>query len=220
MFALITDGSIAKYYSGNRGVTIGDIQYPKAIFTLWTKSEREAIGIYEVEMDYSNRKDEKYYTNTNVSYSFGSGKVTGSYGSATAKAHADTLYIQDDVNADVYPEGHSRAGERVNDFSVGDVKIEGLKTIKIRNIKQQAASILAQTDWYIVRKADANTAVPSAITNHRAAVRTKCAEMETAITNASNTAAIETLYTAVNTADEGDPVVMERPLGELPTLEV
>ena len=60
--------------------------------------------------------------------------------------------------------------------------------------------------------------MPSAITNHRAAVRTKAAEMETSITNASNTPALETLYTYVNTADEGDPVVMERPLGEFPEL--
>ena len=208
MYALVTDGSIAKYLSGNRGVTIGDVQYPKAIFTLWTKSEKEAIGIYEVVWDNTNKKDEEWYINTNVSYAFGSGKVTASYGSATAKAHADTTYTNQDNTDGLIPSGKS----------VGDVKTEGLKTIKIRIIKQQAAGILQDTDWYIVRKADAGTAVPSAITTYRAAVRTKCAEMETAITNASNTPAIETLYTYVNTADEGDPVVMERPLGEFPVL--
>ena len=100
----------------------------------------------------------------------------------------------------------------------GEVKTKGLKTRLIRTLKSQAAGELKNTDWYIVRKADAGTAVPSAITNHRAAVRTKCAAMETAITNASNTPAIQTLYTYVNTADEGDPVVMERPLGEFPVL--
>ena len=208
MYALVTDGSITKYLSGNRGITIGDIQYPKAIFTLWSKSEREAIGIYEVVYDNTNKKDEKWYINTNISYAFGSGKVTASYGSATAKAHADTTWTQADSDNGLLPSGKS----------VGDVKVEGLKTIKIRIIKQQAAGILRETDWYIVRKADANTAIPSAITTYRAAVRTKCADMETAITNASNTAAIETLYTYVNTADEGDPVVMERPLGEFPVL--
>ena len=75
---------------------------------------------------------------------------------------------------------------------------------------------MAETDWYIVRKADADTAVPSAITNHRAAVRTKCAQMETAVTNASNTAAIETLYTYTKQEDGS----VTRPLGNLPTLEV
>ena len=96
MFALVESGSITKFFSGNQGITIGDKQYPKAIFTLWTKAEREAIGIYEVEMDSSKRKDEKWYINTNVTYAFGSGKVTGSYGDATAKAHADTLFTAQD----------------------------------------------------------------------------------------------------------------------------
>ena len=194
--------------SGNRGITIGDLQYPKEIFTLWSKSEREAIGVYEVEMDTSKRKNEKWYQNTNVSYAFGSGKVTGSYGNATAKPHADTLWTQQDSDDGLLP----------SDKSVGDVKVEGLKTKLIRTVKQQAAGILQDTDWYITRKADAGTAVPSAITNHRAAVRTKCAEMETAITNAADTPALETLYTYVNTGTEENPV-MERPLGELPTLE-
>ena len=209
MFALVESGSITKFFSGNRGITIGDLQYSKQIFTLWSKSEREAIGIYEVEMDNSKRKDEQWYINTNVTYAFGSCKVTGSYGDATAKAHADTLYTEQDKTDEVIPEGKD----------VGDVKTRGLKTILIKTIKNQAAGILQDTDWYIVRKADAGTAVPSAITTHRAAVRTKAAEMETAITNASNTPALETLYTYVNTADEGDPVVMERPLGELPRLD-
>ena len=96
MFALVEDGSITKYFSGNRGITIGSNQYPKAIFTLWTKSEREAIGIYEVVWNNTNKKDEKYYINTDVSYAFAGGKVTASYGSATAKAHADTLYTAQD----------------------------------------------------------------------------------------------------------------------------
>ena len=48
MYALITDGSIAKYLSGNRGITIGDIQYPRDIYSKWTEAERNAIGIFEV----------------------------------------------------------------------------------------------------------------------------------------------------------------------------
>ena len=209
MFALVESGSITKFFSGNRGITIGDLQYSKQIFTLWSKSEREAIGIYEVEMDNSKRKDEQWYINTNVTYAFGSGKVTGSYGDATAKKHADTKWTQKEID-----DGNAPSGADTN-----TVKVEGLKTTLIKTIKNQAAGILADTDWYIVRKADAGTAVPSSITTHRAAVRTKAAEMETKITNASDTPALQTLYTYVNTADEGDPVVMERPLGELPRLD-
>ena len=202
MFALVQDGSIVKMLNGNRGITINGNQYPRAIYTLWSKSEREAIGIYEVVWDNTNKEDAEWYTNTNVSYAFGNGKVTASYGSPTAKPHADTLYTADDEDNGLGTEG--------------EVKTEGLKTVKIREVKKQAAGELQKTDWYIVRKADANTAIPSAITNHRAAVRTKCAQMETAITNASNTAAIETLYTYTKQEDGS----VTRPLGELPTLEV
>ena len=205
MFALVESGEIKKYYSGNKGITIGDNNYPKAIFTLWTKDEREAIGIYEVEIDNTNKKDEKWYINTNITYAFGSGKVTGSYGTATAKAHADTLYTSQDKTDGKIPTGKD----------VGDVAVEGLKTVLIRTLKSQAAGELQKTDWYVIRKADAGTAIPSAIETHRAAVRTKCASMEASITNAADTAALETLYT-YTTDSEG---VQSRPLGELPTLE-
>ena len=203
MYALITDGSIAKHLSGNRGLTIGAIQYPQDIFSKWTESQRNAIGIFEVIQNNTKKKDEEYYINTNQTFTYDAdaGTVTATYGDATARAHADANATDADGN-DLDPV----------------VVIPGLKTKKIGVVKQQAANILAETDWYIVRKADANTAIPSAITTYRAAVRTKCAEMETAITNASNTPAIETLYIYVNTADEGDPVVMERPLGEFPVL--
>jgi len=191
-------------------MVIGDIQYSRNIFSSrWTNEEREAIGIYEVEFDNTNKKDEKWYNNTNQSFAFAGGKITASYGSATAKAHADTLWTSQDKTDGKIPDGKD----------VGDVAVEGLKTVLIRNIKAQAAGILQDTDWYITRKADAGTAVPSSITTHRAAVRTKAAEQETQITNAADTPALETLYTYVNTADEGDPRVIERPLGELPRLE-
>ena len=195
MFALVKDGSIVKMLSGNQGVTIDDIQHPKAIFTLWTKDEREAIGVYEVEMDTSKRKDEKWYINTNVTYSFGSGKVTGSYGDATARKHADTLFTAQD-------ESDGKGTE-------GDVATEGLKTVLIRDVKKSAESELSKTDWYITRKTEKNTAIPSAVSTHRDAVRSNQASMETSITNASDTPALETLYTR---NDDG-----ERPLGELPT---
>ena len=197
MFALVEDGSITKFYSGNRGFILNGNQYSKQIFSLWTKDEREAIGIYEVVWDNSKKKNETWYINTDPSYAFAGGKVTGSYGDATVKPHADTLFTAQDEEDGLGTEG--------------EVKAEGLKTQLIRKVKQQAAGELQNTDWYIVRKADAGTSVPSAITNHRAAVRTKCAEMETSITNASNTAALETLYARDENA--------VRPLGELPRLE-
>jgi len=209
MWGLVESGSITKLINKPKGLVIGDVRYSRKIFELWSKSELEAIGIYEVEFDNTNKKDEQWYINTNQSFTFAGGKITASYGSATAKAHADTLYTNQDKTDGLIPDGKD----------VGDVATRGLKYNLIKTVKAQAAGILQDTDWYITRKADAGTAVPSSITTHRAAVRTKAAAQETQITNAADTPALETLYTYVNTADEGDPVVMERPLGELPTLE-
>ena len=201
MYALVESGSITKIFTNPKGFVLNNNQYPADIFYKWTKDEKEAIGIYEVETDSTNFKDEKWYVNTNESYTFDSGKVTRSWGTATAKAHADTLFTAQDETDGLGTEG--------------DVKVEGLKTLLIKIIKQQAAGILQDTDWYIVRKADTGTAVPSAITTHRAAVRTKCAEMETAIINASDTPALETLYTYTEQEDGSTT----RPLGEFPRLE-
>ena len=203
MFALVdkSDNSITKMLNGNRGIKIGENQYPKAIFTLWTESERNAINIYEVTIDDSKRKDEKWYINTNITYSFDGTNATGSYGDATAKAHADTLFSAQDETDGLGTEG--------------DVKTEGLKTILIRQVKNNVERELNKTDWYITRKSEKNTAIPSAITTHRDAVRTKQAAMETAITNASDTPALETLYTYTRQEDGSTT----RPLGEIPTLE-
>ena len=202
MFALVQSGSITSYPKGNRGITIGDNQYPASIFTLWTEAARNAIGIYTVEIDNTNLKDNKWYTNTDITYAYNASakKVTGSYGTATARAHVDTKWTQKEID-----DGDAPSGADTN-----TVKVEGLKTILIRQVKAQAESILNQTDWYVTRKSEKATAIPSSITTHRDAVRTKQAEMETAITNASDTPALETLYTRNNSG--------VRPLGDLPTL--
>ena len=179
MYALVVNNSISKIFPGPKGFVLNGIQYSQDIFYKWTKAEKEAIGIYEVETDSTNYKDKKWYNNTNESFTFANNKVIRSWGTATAKAHADTLWTSQDKTDGKIPEGKD----------VGDVAIEGLKTVLIRNIKSQAAGILQNTDWYVIRKADAGTAVPSSITTYRAAVRTKCAEMETTITNAVDTPA-------------------------------
>tara|TARA_B100001778_G_scaffold273658_1_gene236115 strand:- start:956 stop:1561 length:606 start_codon:yes stop_codon:yes gene_type:complete len=200
MFAIVESGSITSMPNGNKGINIGDNQYPASIFTLWSESERNAIGVYTVEIDNTNKKDGEWYVNTAITYAFGSGKVTGTYGTATAKAHADTKWTQSEIDA-----GEAPAGADTN-----TVKDEGLKTALIRQIKADVKSELNKTDWYVTRKSEKSTAIPSSVSTHRDAVRTKQAEMETAITNASDTAALETLYTR---NDSG-----VRPLGDLPTL--
>ena len=204
MWGLVESGSITKLINKPKGLVIGDVRHSRKIFELWSKSELEAIGIYEVEFDNTNKKNEQWYINTNQSFAFAGGKITASYGSATAKAYADTLFTAQD-------ESDGKGTE-------GDVKDEGLKTKLIRDVKKEANRLLTETDWYVTRKSEKSTAIPSNITTWRNGIRSKQAAMETSITNANDTPALETLYTYVNTADEGDPPVMERPLGEFPVL--
>ena len=202
MFALVdkSDNSITRMLNGNKGIQIGDLKYPRAIYTLWTEAERNAIGIYEIVYDDTNKKDEKWYINTNQSFAFADNKVTATYGTATAKAHADTTWTAQD--------------ETDGKGTEGEVATRGLKYNLIQTVKLQAEGELNKTDWYITRKAEKNTAIPNAITTHRDAVRTKQDSMCTAITNASDTPALETLYTYTEQEDGS----VTRPLGELPTL--
>ena len=200
MFALVESGSIIKLLNGNKGIQIGDLKYPRAIYTLWTEAERNAIGIYSIVYDDSNKEDDRWYINTNQSYAFANNKVTATYGSATAKAHADTTWTAQD--------------ETDGKGTEGEVATRGLKYNLIRTVKEQAANELAKTDWYITRKAEKSTAIPSAITTHRNLVRSRQAAMETSITNASDTPALETLYTYTQDSDG----VTSRPLAKIPTL--
>jgi len=211
MYALVESGTITKYFNYPKGFTLGDNQYSADVFTKWTTTEREAIGLYEVIFDDSNKKDTRWYINTDQTFTYDAdaGTVTATYGTATAKAHADVNWTQSEIDDGNAPEG----------ATTNTVKTPGLKTQLIKNLKIEVSNNLAKTDWYVTRKSEKTTAIPSSISTHRDAVRTKQAEMETAITNAADTAALETLYKVVNTGTEESPVY-ERPLGELPELEI
>ena len=195
MYALVTDGTITKYFSYPKGFTLGDLQYPKDIFMKWSVSEKEAIGIYEVVFDDSNKKDEQWYINTNQTFAFANDTVTASYGTATPKAHADVIETDDEGVESTIP---------------------GLKTNLIKDLKTNVANELAKTDWYITRNTEKSTAIPSSISTHRDLVRTRQATMETQITNSANTPALETLYTYTTDSDG----VKSRPLAELPELSI
>jgi len=197
MFAIVESGSITKYLNGNKGLKIGDTQYPSSIFTLWSESERNNIGIYTVEIDDTNKKDEEWYINTNISYAFSGGKVTGTYGTATAKAIADANAKDEDGN-ELDPV----------------VVIEGLKTIKKRIIDNQCASTLAPSDWMVVKATETGEAMDSGWKTWRASVRTKCNSIQTQIDNAANVDALAALFTYTTT--DG---VTSRPLGEFPIKE-
>jgi hypothetical protein len=199
MWALVESNNVTQVYTRPKALTIGDVNYPSNIFMLWSASELEAMGIYEVVIDNTNLKDKEYYINTNQSFAFGSGKVTATYGTATARPIDNVLFTAQDETDGLGTEG--------------EVKTVGLKTQHIYAINSQAAGNLSPTDWMVVRATEGGTAVPSSITTKRAAVRTKANAMCTQITNAANVDALAALYVY---NDDETPV---RPLGELPTVE-
>jgi hypothetical protein len=201
MFALVEDGKITQMPKGNKGITLNGNKYPPAIYTLWSEAERNAIGIYTVEIDNTNKKDEEWYINTNISYAFSGGKVKGTYGTATAKKIADTLWTEQDKTDGLIREGDD----------VGDVATEGLKTIKKRIIDNQCAGLLAPSDWMVVKATETGGTMDSGWKTWRASVRTKCNSMQTQIDNASDVDALAALFIR-----DKDGV---RPLGDFPEKE-
>ena len=208
MFAVVESGKITSMPKGNKGITIGDNQYPAAIFTLWSEAERNAIGVYTVEIDGTNKKDEEWYINTNITYAFSGGKVTGTYGTATARAIADTKWTQAQID-DPTLVGQAPTGADTN-----TVRLEGLKTIKKTMIDNQCAQVLAPSDWMVVKATETGTTMDSGWKTWRASVRTKCNSMQTQIDNAANVDALAALFTYTTT--DG---VTSRPLGEFPVKE-
>ena len=210
MFAIVESGSITSMPNGNKGVEINGIKHPASIFTLWTESERNAIGVYTIEIDETNRKDEEWYVNTDITYAYDSSanKVKGTYGTATAKVIADTKWTQAQID-DPSLVGQAPAGADTN-----TIRLEGLKTIKKRMIDNQCAGLLAPSDWMYIKAGEEGVSMDSGWKTWRASVRTKCNSMQTQIDNAADVDALAALFTYTTT--DG---VTSRPLGEFPVKE-
>ena len=201
MWARLESNTIVEILTRPKALNIGDVKYPRNIFSMWTDAELAVIGIVPVTIDNTNLKNQEYYINTNQSFAYDTetGVATATYGTATAKAIADTLYTADDETANA---------ENVE----GTVATRGLKYNHKQIINSQAAGLLQDTDWMIIRAADGGTAVPSSITTKRAAVRTKANAMQVQIDGAANVDALAALY------EYNDATPPVRPLGELPTV--
>ena len=152
-------------------------QYP-AVWNNYSADEKAAIGLtWEDEVA---AHDNRFYWGRNAD------------GSLIPRSLADTLWVDDDGNA-------------VNDPMTGEQgKTLGLKSNAIALVKTQAAGLLAPYDWYVTRKSEKSTAIPSSVTTYRDAVRTACAAIETSIGNASDLTAFMALYDAPVDSD-GNP---------------
>ena len=196
MYAIVEDNNITKLITNPRSIVIGDVRYPAKIFSVWSSSELNAIGIYEVITNSSNFKDQAYYINTNEQYNYADNQVTRSWGTATPKT------LEDENATD-------EEGVELNPVVV----IEGLKTQKKRIVKQQASGLLAPTDWYVIKATEvADYNVPENVTTFRTDVRTKSNEMETQIDACTNVDELKALY-EYTTQEDG---TQTRPLAKFP----
>ena len=199
MYAIVENNEITKIITNSKSMIIGDVRYPAKIFSVWSASELNAIGIYEVITDFTNKKDEEYYINTNEEYNYADQKVTRSWGTAKPKRINDENAVDDDDN-------------NILDNDGNQVIYFGLKTEKKKIVKAQASSLLAPTDWHVIKANEVTDYnVPENITTYRAEVRAKSNEMETQIDACTTVEQLKTLYTYTTT--DG---VQSRPLAEFP----
>ncbi len=100
---------------------------------------------------------------------------------------ANTPKALDDVNE------VDEDGEPMLDPFGDPVVTLGLKSQECAKVKAQASSLLAPTDWYVIRRAEASVAIPADVLTYREAVRTASNSMEAQINAVTTHAAFVTL---------------------------
>ena len=208
MWAQVKNGQVIKIFNGAQAFKIGDYQYPSNVFSKWSKSELAEIGVYPVQQDRTNYKNTEYYRNTTHTYTVDDKNkvVKMTWGKATAHSLVDVEVKDED-------------GKNVLDADGNKVINEGLKTVKKKQINDEAHNILNNTDWYVIKASEVSDyTLPTNIAKFRAAIRTKCNAMQKQIDDASDVDALQTLFEYTNTGTEESPDIT-RPLGEFPKLE-
>ena len=169
MWAKVVDGSVEEIIAHPKNIVDENgIQHPRSIFSIWTKEEKIAIGIYDVIM--APTYDDKYYISHNPTYAVVGDNVVQSIEKA-GDHELEDKHATDEESKKMF----DLDGKPVINF--------GLKSKAIDTVKSQQASYLAQTDWAIIRKSDNGTEIPDNIQTYRDAIRVKVEEMETAISS-------------------------------------
>ena len=115
------------------------------------------------------------------------------------KALEDKLEVKED-GTPLYKQVYDKATKSMVD-TTEQVVTKGLKSSFIAQVKQTAGSLLAQTDWYVVRKAERNIDIPANIVTKRATIVTEADRLETAI---SNVTTVEALIEVLNAQNWGE----------------
>lgn len=204
MWARIENNKIVEYYDRKQSIVLNNVRYSSQIFTVWTDAQRRDLGIVPVVIS-GTHLDTKYYIEQNHSDAIaGDGNsVIRTIGVKAADKNlndVNEVWTQAQIDGGHAPDGTS-ANDPKLDENGNQIITRGLKYQAIQKVKEQQAGYLAQTDWYIIRKADAGTAIPSNIQTWRNAIRADATRIETAITNAADMNAFIALHTNTYNAD-------------------
>jgi len=175
MWARVKASQVIEIINGAKAMTIDGTQYPASIFKIWSAADLKAKGLYSYSE--TGMKDTTYYNMGAISYTVDddAGTVVGAFAS-TAKGMDDVKWTSKEIS-----DGDAPAGATTD-----TVKTEGLKTMWSKRIKASAASLIAPYDWYSLRKAQAGTAIPSAINTYMNAVRTASDVNEANVASTAN----------------------------------
>ena len=182
MWAYIKDNKIEQLYQKPKSIMLNNVRYPSNMFTKYTDTEKEAIGIYPVE-DSGTKGEDRFENTSQATYTWSASnkKVTTSY-TITAKSLVDT-------------EAKDDSGNNILDYKGNKTYNYGLKTKAKNKAKEQANGYISRFNWLVERLAyDSSKTIPSAVTTYVAAIRTDCANIEKAIDDASDMAAFKKLY--------------------------
>ena len=172
MFAQVEDNEVVKVIPRPKGITIGDTQYPKNIFTLWSKQELKAIGLLPYQ---ENTVDNRFYQRGSLSYEIGSDEVVGTYAKTDkdvatlkekmiekTKQTASSILARDDWMAVRASEGGTAIPDNVKAYRVAVRKESNDKETEIKALSDLDAVMLYEATPYIdTRKNDAGEEVES-----------------------------------------------------------
>ena len=195
-WAHVKDGNIQQIYQRPKSLILGEVRYPSNMFTKYTNAEKAAIGIYPV-VDTGTKGDDNFQYTSQATYTFDSSnnRVTTSY-TITDKNLNDVneVWSQSEIDANQAPDGTS-ANDPKLDINGNQIVTKGLKTQAKNIAKQKANGYIKRFNWLVERSIyDSSKAIPDIVKTYVAAIKTDCAEIETAIDNASNITAFKALY--------------------------
>ena len=187
MFAVVQNGQVVQVVQPDQPFTVGDKQYSARFLRNSTPQEKLDAGVLEI-ID-TGRADDRYYWVTGPTFRVNEvAQVVETFYINTPKALEDKLEVKED-GTPLYVQVYNPVTEQMED-TTEQVVTKGLKSQNIAQVKQTAGSLLAQTDWYVVRKADIGTEIPEAVATLRAAIRTESDRLEAAISAVSDVAGL------------------------------